>query len=340
MRKIIFSTMLLTITSAVSAQMAQETTPYTVASFRVSEISGQQMQLNDQTVGLSGFWKWIANHDNFNIGTEMAPESGTSPLFLKDDGKIYAEASMEIGPEPEWTQAAADAGLLKYPSASISMFFLADGNGVNFNTLGIRSLRISMKASGPIRMSILNKYTAEENGEPGIYVPVSSEYVTTTYDLTPYDMGVKGFDDDNFGGLPDWVNKNEAPEGTEIVTAVTGLKWEVKDSKGGIGELSIKSIEFLDGSGNVINPTMITGVEIKTGINAVATASAAAKLTVSGMNIYVEEAKANSSITVFDLQGKLITSAKAIFGNATVSVPAKGIYIVSVDGNAYKVNVK
>ena len=332
--------MLLTITSAVSAQMAQETTPYTVASFRVSEISGQQMQLNDETIGLSGFWKWIANHDNFNIGTEMAPESGTSPLFLKDDGKIYAEASMKIGPDPEWSQAAADAGLLKYPSASISMFFLADGNGVDFNTLGIKSLRISMKASGPIRMSILNKYTAEENGEPGIYVPVSSEYVTTTYDLTPNDYGFNGLGTGNEITPLDWVDKNEAPEGTEIIKAVTGLRWEVRDPDGATAELSIKSIEFLDGSGNVINPTMITGVEIKTGINAVATSPAAAKLTVSGMNIYVEEAKANSSITVFDLQGKLITSAKAIFGNATVSVPAKGIYIVSVDGNAYKVNIK
>jgi len=26
---------------------------------------------------------------------------------------------------------------------------------------------------------------------------------------------------------------------------VTGFKWEVKDAKGGIGEFSIKSIEFL-----------------------------------------------------------------------------------------------
>ena len=298
----------------------------------VSEIGGTQMQPKDTTVGLSGFWNWGAYHDKLNIGTKMVPDSGSSPLFLKEDGQIYAEASMEIGPEPEWTKEKADAGLLKYPSAGIAMSFLADDKkGVNFNTLGIKAVRVTMKSSGPIRMAILNEFTAEAGAEPGIFVPTSSDYKATTYDMTPYDQGVKGFDNDNFGGLLDWVDKNEAPEGTQIVTAVTGFKWEVKDAKGGIGEFSIKSIEFLDGSGNVIDPAKITGVEIKTGINAVAAAPAATKLTVSGMNISAGAEK----IAVYSLQGKLVAA-----GKASVTVPSKGIYLVRVNGKLSKVNVK
>jgi hypothetical protein len=262
----------------------------------------------------------------------MVPDSGSSPLFLKEDGQIYAEASMEIGPEPEWTKEKAEAGLLKYPSAGIAMSFLAnDKKGVNFNTLGIKAVRVTMKSSGPIRMAILNEFTAEAGAEPGIFVPTSSDYKATTYDMTPYDQGVKGFDNDNFGGLLDWVDKNEAPEGTQIVTAVTGFKWEVKDAKGGIGEFSIKSIEFLDASGNVIDPAKITGIEIRTGINAVATAPAATKLTVSGMNISAGAEK----IAVYSLQGKLVAA-----GKASVTVPSKGIYLVRVNGKLSKVNVK
>ena len=298
----------------------------------VSEIGGVQQAIKDTTVGLSGFWNWGAYHDKLNIGTKMVPDSGSSPLFLKEDGQIYAEASMEIGPEPEWTAEAAAAGTLKYPSAGIAMSFLADDKkGVNFNTLGIKAVRVTMKASGPIRMAILNEFTAEAGAEPGIFVPTSSDYKATTYDMTPYDQGVKGFDNDNFGGLLDWVDKNEAPEGTQIVTAVTGFKWEVKDAKGGIGEFSIKSIEFLDGSGNVIDPAKITGVEIKTGINAVAAAPAATKLTVSGMNISAGAEK----IAVYSLQGKLVAA-----GKASVTVPSKGIYLVRVAGKLQKVNVK
>ena len=298
----------------------------------VSEIGGVQQATKDTTVGLSGFWNWGAYHDKLGIGTKMVPDSGSSPLFLKEDGQIYAEASMEIGPEPEWTAEAAAAGTLKYPSAGIAMSFLAnDKKGVNFNTLGIKAVRVTMKASGPIRMAILNEFTAEAGAEPGIFVPTSSEYKATTYDMTPYDQGVKGFDNDNFGGLLDWVDKNEAPEGTQIVTAVTGFKWEVKDAKGGIGEFSIKSIEFLDASGNVIDPATITGVEIKTGLKAVAAAPAAAKITVSGMNISAGAEK----IAVYSLQGKLVAA-----GKASVTVPTKGIYLVRVNGKLSKVNVK
>jgi len=316
----------------------------------VSDIEGQQMASRDSTVGLSGFWNWGAYHDKLGIGTKMVPDSGSSPLYLKD-GAIYAEASMEIGPEPEWSQEKADAGLLKYPSAGIAMSFLSnDKKGVDFTKLEIKSLRVTMKASGPIRMAILNEKTAEAGAEPGIYVPATGDYVTTTYDLTACDMGFLGRakncmspDPDSLINILSWVDQQKAPEGSEILKAVTGLKWEVKDAKGGIGELSIKSIEFLDASGNVVDPEKITGIKIsdtpKTGIQAVA-APAAAKITVAGMNISVEGAKAGSNIAVFNMQGKLVASGKAIFGNAAVSVPSKGLYMVRVGNKLSKVSVK
>lgn len=300
----------------------------------VSEIGGVQQTLKDSTVGVSGFWNWGAYHDKLGIGTKMVPDSGSSPLYRKDDGSIYAEASMEIGPEPEWSQAAADAGTLKYPSAGIAMSFLSnDKKGVNFNTLGVKYVRVTMKCSGPIRMAVLNEKTAEAGAEPGVYIDNSESYKEHTFDLTPVDYGFKGFTDPNAkfeGGILDWVNANSAPLGSEIITAVTGLKWEVKDAKGGIGELSIKAVEFLDANKQVIDPVKITGIEIKTGIQAAA-APAAAKLSVSGMTISAGAEK----IAVYSLQGKLVAA-----GKASVTVPSKGIYLVRVNGKLSKVNVK
>ena len=232
------------------------------------EIEGTQMERGDKTVGVSGLWNWVAIHDKLGIGTRMVPDSGSSPLYKLNDGSIIAYASMEIGPDPEWSQAAADAGTLKYPSAGITVTFKDDkckkdnSCGVNFNKLGVKAIRVTMTASGPIRMSILNEKTVEANAEPGVYVPTASNYVATTYDLTPYDQGVKGFDNDNFGGLLDWVDMNKAPEGSEIITAVTGFKWEIKDAQGGTGTISIKSIEFLDAANNVVDPSLLTGIKL------------------------------------------------------------------------------
>ena len=76
--------------------------------FAGQETSGKQLMLKDSTVGVSGLWNWIAFSDTLNIGTEIVPACGTSPLFAKEDGSIFAEATMKIGPEPEWTPEAAD----------------------------------------------------------------------------------------------------------------------------------------------------------------------------------------------------------------------------------------
>ena len=234
--------------------------------FAGQEISGNHLLLKDTTIGVSGLWNWITVSDTFNIGTEMIPDRGTSPLFAKDDGSIFAEAYMEIGPEPMWTPQAADSGLLKYPQAHIEMKFKKDecvqdsSCGVNLSALGIKYVRITSKVSGPIRMSVLNELTAEEGAEPGVNLQNSSDYQTTTYDLTPFDYGFKGFDDNNFGGLFNWVDHNKAPEGSRIIKQVTGLKWELRDKDGATGEISIKSIEFLDAHGNIVKASLLTGI--------------------------------------------------------------------------------
>ena len=257
--------------------------------------SGKQQALQDTTVGVSGLWNWIASHDYLDIGTEMVPDSGTSPLFAKEDGSIFAEAYMKIGPEPEWTQEKADAGLLKYPSAYIEMKFkkeecVQDSScGVDFSALGIKYVRVRSKVSGRIRMSVLNEKTIEKDAEPGVYIPNSSGYQTTTYDLTPFEFGFKGFDDHNYGGIFDWVDYNKAPEGAEIIKCVTGLKWEIREPRGGTGEISIMSIEFLDKDQNVVDAVKLTGV---TGVRSVIESSSSAEPESSSS----EEPESSSSV--------------------------------------------
>ncbi len=331
-----------------------------------SGIEGVQQKPKDQTVGVSGFWNWGAYHDKLGIGTKMTPDSGASPVYLRN-GAYYADANMEIGPEPEWTPEAAAAGTLKYPSAGIAMSFLEnDKKGVDLSALGVKYLRITAKSEGPIRFAILNEATAEAGAEPGMYISASSDYKATTYDLTPCDWGFLGLaancnvaSETNSIGILSWVNTSKAPSGVEIIKVVTGLKFEVKDSKGGFGAISVKSIEFLDANKQVIDPAKITGVVISSnppqggdqggdqggqqGGDQQAIVSAAqlsmAKISVSGMNITVTGAKAGSDIAVFNMQGKLVASSKAL-GAQSITVPNKGIYMVRVGNKMSKVAVK
>jgi hypothetical protein len=318
----------------------------------VGSAEGVQQAKKDSTVGVSGFWNWGAYHDKLGIGTVMSPDSGTSPLYLKDCA-ITAEASMEIGPEPKWTAEAAAAGTLKYPSAGIAMSFLSDDKkGVDFTKLGVKYVRVTMKASGPIRMAVLNEKTKEAGAEPGVFVPNSTDYKATTYDLTPEECGFKGFTDPNdkyAGGLLDWVDYNNAPFGQDILTAVTGLKWELKDAAGGIGSFSIKAVEFLDGSGNVIDPVLITGITVPAaqcgsnpGTDAFVfrTLAPSAKVVASGSQIQVLGAKVGSDYAVFNMQGKVVKAGKISGATQGISVANRGTFLVRVDGKIHSVTVK
>ena len=344
----------------------------------LSEVNGKQMEMKDTTVGVSGFWHWGAYHDKYGIGTEMKPDSGTSPLVLRG-GKIYAEASMKIGPEPEWTQEAADAGTLKYPSAGIAMSFLPDSKqGVDLEALHVAKLRIDIKASGPIRMAVLNGKSVEAGSEPGIYVENSSDYKVIEYDLTPEDYGFKGFTEDgNMGGLLKWVNKTTAPEGRDIIKDVRGLKFEIKQSEGGFGDVSIKAIEFLDASGNVIDPVSITkmpgvrgeiaeepptssdspagssssGITDPNSSSGITSGSSGEALpavfaparfnaSVNGLQIQISNAAVGSNFAVFSMQGKVIQTGMIKNGCQLVTVKNKGAYVIRVGNEVRSVIVK
>ena len=354
-------------------------TPDTTKAPSVNQIGGTQMERGDTTVGVSGLWNWGAYHDKLGIGTKMVPDSGSSPLFRKDDGSIYAEASMNIGPEPDYVPGVA----LKYPSAGIAVSFKKEECkktktcGVDFTALGIKYVRVTAKTSGPIRMAVLNTITDEnaEKGlqnlgagsEPGIYVDNSDDYVAVTYDMTPDEWGFKGANGTKITIL-DWVNKN-APPGADIIKTIKGFKWEVKDAQGGIGEISIKKIEFLDENKQAIDPVKLTGIVISdvpassssaavnpgssssASVNPESSSSApdaihavasvgSVKVVTSDMQVRVLGARLGSSYAVFDVQGKAVVSGRIGAADQGIAVPHKGIYLVRVDGKIHTVTVK
>ena len=322
----------------------------------IKEGDGEHMAFGDTTVGVSGLWNWGAYHDKLGIGTKMVPDSGDSPLYRLDDGTVIARASMEIGPEPEWTAEAAAAGTLKYPSAGIAVSFKKDdckkdkSCGVDFSALGIKYIRVTAKSTGPIRMAILNTITDEneekkvENAgagsEPGVYVDNTEDYKEVLYDMTPSDYGFKGAGAGLEIDILDWVSRNNAPEGVEIIKKIKGLKWEVKDAKGGIGEISIKAIEFLDASKTAIDPVKLTGVEIKPVSLYKVSMMPTFSVRANGMQVEINGAKAGSVFAVYNMQGKAIAGGMLMSSNMTVRVPTTGSYIVRVGSEMNRVNVK
>ena len=322
----------------------------------IKEGDGEHLAFGDTTVGVSGLWNWGAYHDKLGIGTKMVPDSGDSPLYRLDDGTVIARASMEIGPEPEWTAEAAAAGTLKYPSAGIAVSFKKDdckkdkSCGVDFSALGIKYIRVTAKSTGPIRMAILNTITDEneekkvENAgagsEPGVYVDNTEDYKEVLYDMTPSDYGFKGAGAGLEIDILDWVSRNNAPEGVEIIKKIKGLKWEVKDAKGGLGEISIKAIEFLDASKTAIDPVKLTGVEIKPVSLYKVSMMPTFSVRANGMQVEINGAKAGSVFAVYNMQGKTIAGGMLMSSNMTVRVPTTGSYIVRVGSEMNRVNVK
>ena len=322
----------------------------------IKEGDGEHLAFGDTTVAVTGLWNWGAYHDKLGIGTKMVPDSGDSPLYRLEDGSIIARASMEIGPEPEWTEAAAKAGTLKYPSAGIAVSFKKDeckndgSCGVDFKKLGIQYIRVTAKTSGPIRMAILNTITDEnekkkvENAgagsEPGIYVDNTEDYTAVTYDMTPYEYGFKGLGDGKEINILDWVNKNNAPEGGEILTCIKGIKWEVKDAKGGIGEISIKAVEFLDANKQAVDPVKLTGIEVIPNSLYKVTMMPHFAVRTSGLQVNISGAKVGSNYAVYNMQGKAVAAGITFSSNISLSVPTAGSYIVRVGSEMSRVNLK
>ncbi len=329
-------------------------------------IAGTQMALDDSTVGLSGFWKWGAYHDklpalpNSNV-TKMAPDSGSSPLFL-NNGVITAEAVIEIAPEPEYGSAEATAG--KYPSAGIAMSFNQKETGVDLLSLGVTAIRFNIKTTGTIRFALLNTSTSEAGGEPGYVIEPTGDYKTITLKLA-------GGGTSTVGDLevPTWVN--DPSTANDVMKTAKGVKFEAKMTKGGDASISLKSIEFLKGN-EVVDPFALTGTKIEEikvtssasvnptssasvvpgSSNAIIPGSSASvgllaadalsmvKVAVHGTVLSILDAKVGSSYAVLSVQGKVIAQGKVTSANQMIAVPNKGMYLVKVGSDIRPVNVK
>ena len=243
---------------------------------------------------------------------------------------------MEIGPEPEWTAEAAAAGTLKYQSAGIAMSFLKTEKGVNLTALGVSKIRINAKVQGPIRVALLNEGTTQAGGEPGMYLEPGSDYQDYLINLTPSGYGTTDLE------ILSWVDESTAPTGENILKVATGLKFELKDSKGGVGSISIKSIEFLKADGSVVDPATITGITIpivKIAPNQMMNL-AKFQTSVNGTQLQIFNAISGSNFAVFNMQGKVITKGK-IEGNVqNVNMPNKGIFMVRVGSVSRLISVK
>lgn len=329
---------------------------------QLSSSDGVQIEKGDSLVGLSGFWNWGSYHDKLGIGTVMKPDSGSSPLYLID-GEIFANASMEIGPEPEWTQEAADAGLLKYPSAGIAMSFRGDEKGVDFTALGVSSVRIKVKTTGTIRFAVLYEASHCAGCEPGILMDPTNDYQTLTFKLKPngYTLGDLTVDQ--------WMTQdpNPAASANDVMKTASGVKFEAKMPKGGTGSVSVQSIEFLDASGNVVDPEKIVGYKVPNDFSKYAGSSnpgssssvgpgqssssifdaivkadalSTIKVRASGLSVQILNAKLGASYAVMSVQGKVVASGKISSASQAVMLPNKGMYLVKVGSEIRPVSVK
>ena len=340
---------------------------------QITSSEGIHLDKGDSLVGVSGFWNWGAYHDKLGIGTKMDPDSGSSPLYLIGD-EVYANASMEIGPEPEYDEALKQAGLLKYPSAGIAMSFKGDESGVNLTALNVASVRINVKTTGTMRFAILYAEPHCAGCEPGILLDPTNDYQTLTFKLKPngYILGDLNIDS--------WMTTEPVPAAgaNDVMATASGVKFEAKMPDGGTGSVSVKSIEFLDASGNVVDPVKLVGFAVPNdlskynggssptssssqGVNPTSSsqgvvnpgssasgqdaivavdALSVAKVSVSGMQIQLSGAKIGSNYAVFSMQGKVIASGRIDGANQNIVMPSKGQYLLRVGNQISTVRVK
>lgn len=334
---------------------------------QLSSSEGVQVEKGDSTVGISGFWNWGAYHDKLGIGTVMDPDSGSNPLYIIN-GEVFANASMEIGPEPAYDEEKKKAGLLKYPSAGIAMSFRGDEKGVDFTALGVSSVRIKVKTSGTMRFALLYEEEHCAGCEPGILLDPTDDYQTLTFKLKPNGYTLGDLDVDK------WMTEEPIPAAgaNDVMKTASGVKFEAKMADGGQGSVSVKSIEFLDASGNVIDPVKIVGYSVPNDLSKytgssnptssasvnpgssasvvpgssasigllAADALSMVKVAVHGSILSILNAKVGSSYAVLSVQGKVIAQGKVTSANQMIAVPNKGMYLVKVGSDIRPVNVK
>ena len=124
------------------------------------------------------------------------------------------------------------------------------------------------------------------------------------------------------------------------------------DSEGALVYLTVKAAEKFVGDFEInIDNIIFTQADLTeytlqptvchlTGITGIEDVDSETTVATIGNDIVVKNAAAGSMVRVYAADGVMIASKSVTDGNAVVEAPAKGIYVVVVDGKSYKVIVK
>ena len=124
------------------------------------------------------------------------------------------------------------------------------------------------------------------------------------------------------------------------------------DSEGALVYLTVKAAEKFVGDFEInIDNIIFTQADLTeytlqptvchlTGITGIEDVDSETTVATIGNNIVVKNAAVGSMVRVYAADGVMIASKSVTDGNAVVEAPAKGIYVVVVDGKSYKVIVK
>ena len=124
------------------------------------------------------------------------------------------------------------------------------------------------------------------------------------------------------------------------------------DSEGALVYLTVKAAEKFVGDFEInIDNIIFTQADLTeytlqptvchlTGITGIDGVDGEIAVTTIGNDIVVKNASVGSMVRVYAADGVMIASKSVTDGNAVVEAPAKGIYVVVVDGKSYKVIVK
>ena len=124
------------------------------------------------------------------------------------------------------------------------------------------------------------------------------------------------------------------------------------DSEGALVYLTVKAAEKFVGDFEInIDNIIFTQADLTeyslqptvchlTGITGIEDVDSETTVATIGNNIVVKNAAVGSMVRVYVADGVMIASKSVTDGNAVVETPAKGIYVVVVDGKSYKVIVK
>lgn len=124
------------------------------------------------------------------------------------------------------------------------------------------------------------------------------------------------------------------------------------DSEGALVYLTVKAAEKFVGDFEInIDNIIFTQADLTeytlqptvchlTGITGIEDVDSETTVATIGNDIVVKNAAVGSMVSVYAADGVMIASKSVTDGNAVVEAPAKGIYVVVVDGKSYKVIVK